>query len=742
MRGWLRTQCCADSGQRWELLRDNHGGGAGNACKYSFDCGTVFKITPTGSLTTLYSFCSQSNCTDGEGPTATLIQGTDGNYYGTTESGGTNCISAGGCGTIFKITPTGALTTLYSFGVQSNGSDGFDITGGLVQGSDGNFYGTTFGGGNMSACDQYGCGTVFKITPTGTLTTLYTFCSQANCADGAAPLYEALAQGTDGNLYGTTAFGGAYSTCINSCGDGTLFEITTSGQQTVLHSFDGSDGVQPNAGVVQNTDGNFYGTAPRGGSDPNCSSCGTVFSLSVGLGPFLETVSTSGPSGTSVMILGTDLTGATSVSFNGTASTFTVASATLITTTVPAGATTGPVTVITPSGTLTSNPPFTIPAPGPTTTTLASSLNPSTFNQSVTFTATVTATGGGTPTGTVTFTPDGSNVLGASALNGSGQATVSTSALTAGTHSIVASYGGDSNDQPSASTPLTQTVQMASSTLSIASNIDPSFYSQAVTFTVYVSPQFGGNATGGMNFYNSTSAIGTAGVSGNKATLTVSTLPIGTANIQGIYTGDSNVAGSASPVLFQVVNKISTTTAVTSSLNPSTFGQSLTFTATVSAPKGKPTGKVTFMNGSTKLGAGTLTSGVTTITTATLGAGTKSITAVYAGNSIFAGSTSSVLSQVVDKATSTVTLTSSQNPSTLGQAVTFTATVAPQFSGTPIGNVTFRDGSTILGKVTLTGGLASFITSSLASGEHKITATYGGSANFDPNKAELTQTVN
>ena len=700
--------------------------------------GTVFKITPTGALTTLYSFCSQSHCTDGGGPTATLIQGTDGNYYGTTEGGGANCISQGGCGTIFKITSTGTLTTLHSFG---GGSDGLDITGGLVQGSDGNFYGTTFGGGNVSACDQYGCGTVFKITPTGTLTTLYTFCSQTNCADGAAPLSETLVQGTDGNLYGTTLFGGSYSTCIDSCGDGTLFEITTSGQQTVLHSFDGSDGVEPYAGLVQDTDGNFYGTAYAGGSIPACP-CGTVFSLSVGLGPFVTTVPTSGPSGTAVMILGTDLTGATSVSFNGTAATFTVVSATLITTTVPTGATTGPVTVVTPSsGTLTSNLPFTIPAGGTTTTTLNSAPNPSTFGQSVTFTATVTATNGGTPTGTVTFTADGTNVLGAITLSGS-SAAVSTSALTAGTHSIVASYGGDSNYLPSTSAPLTQTVQMASSTLSIASNIDPSVYGQAVTFTVYISPQYGGNATGGVTFYNSTSEIGTAGVSGNKATLTYSALLVGKSGIQGVYSGDSNVAGSTSPVLFQVVNKASTTTAVTSSLNPAFLGQTITFTATVTSQyQGMVSGTVDFKSGTVSLGSAMLANGQASIDASFSKSGTDSITAKYLGDVNNTGSTSPALKQVVNKYPSSTAVVSSLNPSMVGQEVTFTATVTVTTDGSPTGTVTFKSGATTLGTVVLTGNTASLSTSTLTAGTRTITAVYSGDGTFKASTSPVLKQV-
>ena len=688
-------------------------GGNGNT---RINGGTVFKVTPTGTLTTLYTFCTQTGCPDGGYPYAPLIQGTDGNFYGTTQSGGAN-----GDGTAFKITPSGTLTTLYSFCSVQTGStvvceDGYYPIAGLVQASDGNIYGATdLGGANCNPGG--GCGTFFKIAPSGTLTTLYSF----NDTDEGGP-QAALIQATDGNLYGTTEEGGS-----NPAGYGTIFEITTGATLTTLHSFQGSDGAYPEfAGLVQHTDGNFYGTAIVGGSNTGCS-CGTVFSLSVGLGPFVETVPTSGSAGTAVMILGTDLTGATSVSFNGTAATFTVASATLITTTVPSGATTGPVTVVTPSsGTLTSNLPFTIPTGGPTTTTLASSLNPSTYNQSVTFTATVTATGGGTPTGTVTFTADGSNVLGASTLSG-GSAAVSTSALTAGTHSIVASYGGDSNDQPSTSAALLQTVQMASSTLSIASNLDPSVYNQAVTFTVYISPQYGGTATGGMTFYNGTNAIGTAGVSGNKATLTVSILPLGTDSIQGIYTGDSNVAGSISPVLFQTVNKASTTTVLTSSANPAVVGESITYTATVASQyQGAASGSVHFKSGTVSLGSATLVNGQASIKTSFSKPGTDSITATYLGDANNLGSTSPKLNQVVNKDTSTTAVVSSLNPSTVGQEVTFTATVTS--SGSPTGTVTFKYGTTTLGEVALTGNSASLSTSALAAGTYKIKAVYGGDA--------------
>jgi uncharacterized repeat protein (TIGR03803 family) len=334
------------------------------------DYGTVFKVTPGGTLTTLYNFCSQYNngvCADGQYPYAGLVQGADGNFYGTTQFGGAigpRChqpFGQEGCGTIFKITPSGTLTTLYSFCPKSKCTDGNEPVAGLVQGPDGNFYGTTiYGGASGSVCRpkrQEDCGTVFKITPRGKLTTLHSFA----LTDGYKP-YAGLVQGTDGNFYGTTIAGGA------NVGDyqGTIFKITASGTLTLLHSFGdtgGTDGYNPIATLVQDTNGSFYGTTFYGGiSNRNqCPrGCGTVFSLSVGLSSFIETQPTSGKVGAAVKILGTSLTGSTSVTFNGTAATFTVISRSEITTTVPAGATTGTVQAVTPSGTLSSNVPFTV----------------------------------------------------------------------------------------------------------------------------------------------------------------------------------------------------------------------------------------------------------------------------------------------------------------------------------------------------------------------------------------------
>ncbi len=301
--------------------------------------GTVFKITPSGSFTTLHSFCSQSSCTDGQNSYAGLIQATDGNLYGTTLSGG-----AHGNGTVFKITPGGTLTTLHSFCSLSGCLDGEFPQTGLVQAANGNLYGTTILGG------AYGSGTIFEITPKGTLTTLYSACSQSGCPDGNY-LYAALIQATDGNLYGIMQIGGAHNS-------GTIFEITLTGTLTTLYSFCSqpscADGQYPAAGLVQDTDGNIYGTSADGGTSGN----GTLYRLSVGPGPFVETQPTAAKVGATVNILGTNLTGTTSVSFNGKPATFTVVSSSQISTTVPAGATSGKVQVVTPAGKLSSNAAF------------------------------------------------------------------------------------------------------------------------------------------------------------------------------------------------------------------------------------------------------------------------------------------------------------------------------------------------------------------------------------------------
>jgi uncharacterized repeat protein (TIGR03803 family) len=321
--------------------------------------GTVFKLTPSGKLTTLHSFCSEANCADGSYPKSALMQATDGNLRGTTGGGGLSDVCPPGCGTVFEITPEGKLTTLYEFCSEANCSDGDGPIGGLVQATNGSSYGTTGSGGSPSVCET-GCGTVFEISPTGKLNTLYSFCSQTNCTDGYRPV--GLVQATNGNFYGVTAYGGTSAVCTTGGygGCGTVFEISPAGNLTTLYSFcpqaSCADGAFPLAGLLQTTNGDFYGTTPIGGANNG----GTVFSLSVGLNPFVETLPASGKVGGKVIILGNHLTGATTVSFHGTAAVFAVVSDTEITAEVPTGATTGRVTVETTSGTLKSNKQFQI----------------------------------------------------------------------------------------------------------------------------------------------------------------------------------------------------------------------------------------------------------------------------------------------------------------------------------------------------------------------------------------------
>jgi len=376
---------------------------AGGAnCASSFGCGTLFKITPGGDLTTLYSFCSLAGCADGNDPAGGLIQATDGSFYGTTFSGGSkSCsLSSGGCGTIFRFVPGGMLTTVHSFG---GSPEGLTPAAGLVRGADGNLYGTTLSGGAS------GYGTIFRfIQSSQTVNTMHSFCSQPGCADGAVPA-GTLIEATDRSLYGATSKGGS-AACHLGCG--TLFKITTRGGFTTLHSFVGTDGSAPLGGLIEATDGNLFGTTVQGGSDSCALGCGTVFeitfggdlttlysfssasvaadvraplmqstnrtfygtsfvggsngvgtvfSLSSGLGPFVKAVPHAGAPGAAVRILGSALTGTSSVSFNGTGAEFTVVSDTEIVTTVPAAATSGGIQVAAPGGALFGGPFVVLP---------------------------------------------------------------------------------------------------------------------------------------------------------------------------------------------------------------------------------------------------------------------------------------------------------------------------------------------------------------------------------------------
>jgi uncharacterized repeat protein (TIGR03803 family) len=224
--------------------------------------GAVFRINPSGDYTNLYLFSGYPD--DGANPNARLVQGSDGNFYGTTEYGGTHDYGA-----VFRISPGGSYSNMYSFAGYPY--DGSYPEGGLVQGGDGNFYGTTFNGGTSTNCTA-GCGTVFRISPSGIYTTLYSFSNSSN--DGGYP-NAGLVQGSDGNFYGLTNTGGTN-------GNGVVFLISPSGSLTNLYSFMGFSGeFGPGSVLVQGSDGNFYGMTGQGGTSTNCfSGCGTVFRIS------------------------------------------------------------------------------------------------------------------------------------------------------------------------------------------------------------------------------------------------------------------------------------------------------------------------------------------------------------------------------------------------------------------------------------------------------------------------------
>jgi uncharacterized repeat protein (TIGR03803 family) len=409
--------------------------------------GNVVRVSPTGEVTSVYTFCQKPHCADGAWPATPAILGSDGNLYGVTSAGGSKLNGGFGWGTVYKMTLTGQITTLHIFCSTGSCSDGSNPVG-IMQASDGNLYGTTFDGG------QFNDGTLFKLTTTGTFTILHHFCSLANCADGRWPIFPPM-QGNDGSIIGTANTGGisdgglvwALTPAGNfnmvhrfpcggdpcprgsspislvqdakgnlfgvaggggDAGQGAIFEITAAHEFKILHSFTGgelalgdagltlaNDGniygttqgingfgdifritpdgaysilhtflsqseiTTPNDGLFQATDGKFYGSA-LGYCDAAFSCNGAVYSLDNNLSPLVQTLPTAGKVGKSVLILGNGLSGTTSVTFNGVAASFTVESDTYIKAAVPKGATTGTVSVTTPSGMLNSNPQFVV----------------------------------------------------------------------------------------------------------------------------------------------------------------------------------------------------------------------------------------------------------------------------------------------------------------------------------------------------------------------------------------------
>jgi uncharacterized repeat protein (TIGR03803 family) len=313
--------------------------------------GTIFRVSLTGQYTVLHSFCSLPNCTDGTYPLFPPIQGNDGNFYGTTFNGGSQ-----GAGVVYKLTPSGVYKVIHNFCAFGNRNcPGGTNPATLVQDAEGNFVGATQSGG------AHYNGVVFKITPAGHYSVLYDF-SDSSASVGWSSAGLTLA--SDGNLYGV--LGGGPSGSWDPNVPGGIYRITPEGEFTPLYRFCqwARCGFNPLAPLVQATDGTFYGTTAfggmPGGGDLDFPGYGTAFQFANGLSPLVETVPVAGSLGQSVLILGNGLSGASSVTFNGVPAEFKVEKDTFIRATVPAGATTGTVSVVTPSGTLNSNPQFVV----------------------------------------------------------------------------------------------------------------------------------------------------------------------------------------------------------------------------------------------------------------------------------------------------------------------------------------------------------------------------------------------
>ena len=363
-------------------------------------------------------------------------------------------------------------------------------------------------------------------------------------------------------------------------------------------------------------------------------------------------------------------------------------------------------------------------------TTLAASSSSVPIGQSLTFTATISPA---SATGTVT---DGTTTLESETLSG-GTATFSTAGLAVGSHTITAQYGGDTITQGSTSATTTVAVTTFATTTTLGALATPASVGQSVTLTATVTPA---SATGTVTFLNGTTALGTGSLSTGTATLTTTMLPVGVDSITAEYGGDTNDAKSTSDAQSLTVNALPTTTALSGPSSSVSAGQSASFTATVSPSSA--TGTVTFLDGTTKLGAEALSGGAASFSTTGLAVGNHTITAQYGGDATDATSSSTPVTVTITSpgmVPTTTNLTASATSIAPGNSVALTATVSST-SGTPTGTLVFMDGATVLDTETLVAGTASFSTPSLSSGSHSIVAQYQGTTTFNPS-ASQPQTI-
>ena len=619
---------CADGDEPYaSLIEDASGnfygttsmGGANTGCG-PYRCGTVFKLDSSGNYSVLYSFCAQTNCADGEQPYAGLFEDSSRNLYGTTQYGGAHY-----GGTVFKLDSAGNYTVLYNFCSQTNCADGSQPFAGLIEDASGNLYGTTSRGGATNPNCPYpssGCGTVFKLDPAGNETVLYSFCSQANCADGYFP-YASLIEDS-GSLYGTAFWGGADN-------GGTVFKLDSAGNYTVVYNFcsqaNCADGYYPYVGLIQDTSGNFYGTTYSGGNTNGGVGIGggTVFKLDktgnyTVLHTFCMQLNCTDGGGSQASVIqdsSGDLYGTTTV--GGTH-----------------GAGAGTIFKIDNAGNYTIL-----------------------YN----FCGQTNCTDGYLPYDSLIQDASG-NLYGTTYSGGSN--------------------GGNGVDgvifKLHTSIDTTTTLALSPSTV-VAGSVGP------VVMTAAVSPGSDSSVpTGTVTFLNGSTQVGTGTLSNGLATFNYNpgSLALGTYSITASYGGNNTFAGSTSPAQLLAVETASTTNL---SLSPAsvTAGSNgpvvMTATVSPSSGSGTPTGTVTFFNGTTQIGTGTLISGLATYNynPSSLGAGTYSVVASYGGDTAFVGSTSSTQTLTVNPAPD---FTIGASPTTVtisspGQQGTTAVTITP-----------------------------------------------------------------